>query len=216
MEVLSKLHDRDWLRRLKASGLAESVYAAFRRGGAGEGKDKVLDIALLLLLALLLRDQRLSEPLFRLSPTDIARPTPSQLNSPAPSSRPSSPAMSRHNSQSQPPLDSQSSFPSFSSSPRKRAVEERDDRCDLMEVMKVLAEVEWTREDIGKGKEEGEAVVGRKRGKKDRGDARYVSRAGPCDARRLFVFRMLILSPLLPGPVSSRYHRPVRSLRGRA
>ncbi|GAA5939647.1 hypothetical protein JCM10213_009150 [Rhodosporidiobolus nylandii] len=177
IELLTKLRDQDWLRRLKASGQAESVYTAFRRGGAGEGRDRVLDTALLILLALLLRDQRLSEPLFRLSPSDISRAPSSGLHSPAPSSRPSSPALSRHAAYSQPQLvplsDSQTSFPSFSSSPRKRQVEERDERCDLTEVLKGVFEREWVRQEIGAKKVDGDAGS-RKGKKKERGEGRHL------------------------------------------
>jgi len=37
LELLAKTLDRDWLRRLKSSGMSEQVYLAFRRGGAGDG-----------------------------------------------------------------------------------------------------------------------------------------------------------------------------------
>lgn len=37
LELLGKTLDRDWLRRLKSSGMSEQVYLAFRRGGAGDG-----------------------------------------------------------------------------------------------------------------------------------------------------------------------------------
>jgi hypothetical protein len=37
LEILGKTIDRDWMRRLKSSGMAEQVYLAFRRGGAGDG-----------------------------------------------------------------------------------------------------------------------------------------------------------------------------------
>ncbi|GAA6044552.1 hypothetical protein JCM8097_003733, partial [Rhodosporidiobolus ruineniae] len=134
LDLLRKLLDRDWLRRLKASGMAEQVYLAVRRAGAGEGRDRVLDTALAILLALLLRDQRLSEPLLRLSPADLARSSASSssprkrkgsgLDSPAGSHMGSPAALSRQNSygfsQSQgEDADPSSSFPSFSSSPRK-------------------------------------------------------------------------------------------------
>ncbi|GAA6014989.1 hypothetical protein JCM11491_002384 [Sporobolomyces phaffii] len=81
IELLGKTLDREWTRRLKSSGMAEQVYLAFRRGGAGDG-DRVLDVALVVLLASFSRDQRLSEPLFRLSSSDIVAvprsPTKSQ------------------------------------------------------------------------------------------------------------------------------------------
>ncbi|GAA5862939.1 hypothetical protein JCM8547_003627 [Rhodosporidiobolus lusitaniae] len=209
-ELLRKLLDRDWLRRLKASGNAEKVYTALRRAGAGEGVDRVLDTSLALLLALLLRDQRLSEPLFRLTPSDISLPLPSPSPRPSsPYSRPPSPAggsfgMSRQNSygffqasQSQnlnqgreKEVEPSSSFPSFSSSPRKRTFDAareamQDDRCDVMEVLRGFLEdgdegagKDWRSEEIGRRKEEeeqggGAGRVGKAK-KKERGEVRHL------------------------------------------
>ncbi|GAA5857709.1 hypothetical protein JCM1840_000876 [Sporobolomyces johnsonii] len=146
IELLGKTLDREWMRRLKSSGMAEQVYLAFRRGGAGEG-DRVLDVALVLLVALLFRDQRLSEPLFRLSPSDLASPTPSP----------------------------QRDQPSTSSSPRKAEYEEIERECDLLKVFEGLLRREWAGEEIGTSKGEGQGKKGgAEKGKMAKSDARHL------------------------------------------
>ncbi|GAA5880310.1 hypothetical protein JCM16303_003891 [Sporobolomyces ruberrimus] len=120
LELLQKTLDREWMRRLKSSGMAEQVYLAFRRGGAGNG-DRVLDIALVVLLAALTRDQRLSEPLFRLSSSDVDNP----------SQRPSSKS----------PTASRSS----SASPQKRT----DRNCEVLDTLLGIAQRDWVTEEIG-------------------------------------------------------------------
>ncbi|GAA5999714.1 hypothetical protein JCM10207_005875 [Rhodosporidiobolus poonsookiae] len=174
LEILQKTLDREWLRRLKSSGMAERVYRAFRGAGAGEGEDKILDLTFFALLALLLSDQRLSEPLFRLSPSDLLAPSPSRSPS-----RPASPApLSRHNSTSRPPLSPSKSFGSaqFSSSPRKRDPAELDERCDVLEGVRGAVErlrAEGGAEEIGVsgGGVEEEGKKGKRR---ERGEGRQL------------------------------------------
>ncbi|GAA5984382.1 hypothetical protein JCM5350_003341 [Sporobolomyces pararoseus] len=119
LEILEKTLDREWMRRLKSSGMAEQVYLAFRRGGAGDG-DRILDIALVVLLAALTRDQRLCEPLFRLSTSDV-------VGSSTPLSR--SPSLSRDSS----------------ASPRKESLR----NCEILETLVELSRREWVTEEIG-------------------------------------------------------------------
>ncbi|GAA5962327.1 hypothetical protein JCM3765_002941 [Sporobolomyces pararoseus] len=121
LEILNKTLDREWTRRLKSSGMAEQVYLAFRRGGAGDG-DRILDIALVVLLIALTRDQRLCEPLFRLSTSDVAG---------------SSTPLSRSSTLSQ----------SSSTSPRK----ESPRNCEVLETLVELSKREWVTEEIGTG-----------------------------------------------------------------
>ncbi|KAI5478884.1 hypothetical protein MNV49_004518 [Pseudohyphozyma bogoriensis] len=66
IEVLRKVEDSEFVRKLKAAGLVERVYAEFRKAEAGDG-DKVLDPALAFLVAFLVRDQRMAEQLVRAS-----------------------------------------------------------------------------------------------------------------------------------------------------
>ncbi|GAA5959659.1 hypothetical protein JCM21900_002150 [Sporobolomyces salmonicolor] len=146
IELLGKTLDREWMRRLKSSGMAEQVYLTFRRGGAGEG-DRVLDVALVLLVALLFSDQRLSEPLFRLSPSDFASSAAS----------------------------SQSDTPATSSSPRKAEYEETERECDLLKVFEGLLRRDWAGEEIGTNKGEGEGKKGGAgKGKMAKSDARHL------------------------------------------
>lgn len=65
-QVLSKMLDGDFLRRLKSSGLVENTYLCFRRAEAGE-EDKILDWALAYLIAVVVRDQRIAEPLLKVT-----------------------------------------------------------------------------------------------------------------------------------------------------
>lgn len=69
-EVLRKMLDTDFTRRLKSSGFIERVYAEFRRAGAGEG-DRVLDPALAYLIATVGRDQRVAEALLLITPSQF-------------------------------------------------------------------------------------------------------------------------------------------------
>ncbi|KAM0791555.1 hypothetical protein ACM66B_006002 [Microbotryomycetes sp. NB124-2] len=66
LEILRRMQDRDFFRKLKSSGFDERVYMQFRRAEAGEG-DRILDSALAFLVVLLVRDQRIAEALCRVS-----------------------------------------------------------------------------------------------------------------------------------------------------
>ncbi|KAK4048271.1 hypothetical protein OIO90_005890 [Microbotryomycetes sp. JL221] len=68
LEILRKMLNKDFVRRLKSSGFDERVYNRFRQAGAGDG-DRVLDSALAFLIVLLARDQRITEALCRISTT---------------------------------------------------------------------------------------------------------------------------------------------------
>ncbi|KPV75087.1 uncharacterized protein RHOBADRAFT_53982 [Rhodotorula graminis WP1] len=199
LDLLNKLLSRDWLRRLKSSGQAETVYLAFRLASSTSpsfsassnadqpGPDRVLDTAFAVLLALLMRDQRMAEPLCRLRAADVAREAakrrapqgdddggegPSQVHT-------SGVAQSDGDIQ----LRSEASAGWWSSSPRKAGrvgggaeddgVDE--DRCDLLEVLRDLGEREWVGEEIGTATREDEAGgAARAKGKKAlRGDARH-------------------------------------------
>lgn len=70
IEVLIKMLDGDFLRRLKSSGLVENTYLCFRRAEAGED-DKILDWALAYLIATVVRDQRIAEPLLKVTVAQI-------------------------------------------------------------------------------------------------------------------------------------------------
>ncbi|GAA5894010.1 uncharacterized protein JCM6883_003694 [Sporobolomyces salmoneus] len=127
LELLGKTLDKEWMRRLKSSGMVEQVYLAFRRGGAGNG-DRILDIALVVLLAALSRDQRLCEPLFRLSTSDVSL-SDAHLN--------------------------QSTSPSQSStaSPRKETIR----NCELLETLVELSKRDWVKDEIGANQTKGKA-----------------------------------------------------------
>ncbi|GAA5925256.1 uncharacterized protein JCM15063_004972 [Sporobolomyces koalae] len=118
IELLGKILDREWMRRLNSSGMAERVYLAFRRGGAGSG-DRVLDLALVVLLTALSKDQRLCEPVFRLSTSDIQQPTI---------------------------LNSKKTSTAGSPSPTKLEAE-RD--CEVLGTLVRLANLPWAQDEIG-------------------------------------------------------------------
>ena len=71
IEVLRRLCEPDTMRKLKATGFIEKVYLDFRRAEAGNG-DRVLDSALIFLVALMSRDQRVAEALLRVDCTEVA------------------------------------------------------------------------------------------------------------------------------------------------
>ncbi|GAA5983772.1 hypothetical protein JCM10908_005919 [Rhodotorula pacifica] len=85
IELVEKALERDWVRRLKSSGQGETVYLALRSASAIStttgsinktstmAADRVLDTAIAITLALFVKDQRLVEPLFRISPSDVLR-----------------------------------------------------------------------------------------------------------------------------------------------
>ncbi|KAK4047128.1 hypothetical protein OIV83_005580 [Microbotryomycetes sp. JL201] len=66
LEILRRMQDRDFFKKLKSSGFDERVYMQFRRAGAGDG-DQILDSALAFLVVVLVRDQRIAEALCRIS-----------------------------------------------------------------------------------------------------------------------------------------------------
>ncbi|BGP08555.1 hypothetical protein JCM10049v2_004402 [Rhodotorula toruloides] len=180
LDLLKKALDRDWLRRLKSSGQAESVYLAFRLSSAGSStSDRVLDIAFVILLALLVRDQRMVEPLFRLSPTDVEREKQkrgrgSQESMSQGSSLKRSVSMSAASEQRTLAADgSFVSSSSYSSSPRK-AEAETDERSDLLEVLRELSEKDWAREEIGSAQDGGTDGSHGKKAKVLKGDARHL------------------------------------------
>jgi len=70
--------DSDFLRRLKSSGLVENTYLCFRRSEAGEG-DRILDWALVYLLATVLCDQRIAEPLLKVTLAQVNQGSESDL-----------------------------------------------------------------------------------------------------------------------------------------
>ncbi|KAL8279525.1 hypothetical protein RQP46_008087 [Phenoliferia psychrophenolica] len=70
IEVLRKVLDPEFVRRLKSLGLVERVYSSFRTAEAGSG-DRALDPALALLVATFAHDQRLMEPLLRISKSEL-------------------------------------------------------------------------------------------------------------------------------------------------
>ncbi|GJN90944.1 hypothetical protein Rhopal_003958-T1 [Rhodotorula paludigena] len=175
IDLLEKLQSRDWLRRLKASGEAESIYLALRLASSSPSPpdpdqpaehfapDRVLDTAFATLLALLVRDQRLAEPLFRLSPSDVSREqakrTPSAVDGSGDSQGAAAAALARTQSAGD---DSQmtSSSAGWSSSPRKAvgaAAAEVDERSDLLELLTELGQREWVKEEVGKAKAKDEA-----------------------------------------------------------
>ncbi|BGP48698.1 hypothetical protein JCM10450v2_004574 [Rhodotorula kratochvilovae] len=172
LDLLTKLLSRDWLRRLKSSGQAETVYLAFRLASSSSSEgapDRVLDTAFAALLALLLRDQRMAEPLFRLRAADVQREE----------ERLRAARDGADDEESAPPAAAQSDGApgaGWSSSPRKAGAGGVDERCDLLEVLRELGAREWAREEVGSaqsaGEEEGAA---RAKGKKVlRGDARHL------------------------------------------
>ncbi|GAA6005974.1 uncharacterized protein JCM10292_005632 [Rhodotorula paludigena] len=212
LDLLEKLQSRDWLRRLKASGEAESIYLALRLASYSPSPpeadhpaehlapDRVLDTAFATLLALLVRDQRLAEPLFRLSPSDVSRErakrAPSAVDGTGDSQGSAAAALARTQSAGD---DSQmtSSSAGWSSSPRKAAgaaAAEVDERSDLLELLIELGQRDWVEEEVGKAKakdeagDEEQAAGGRMRGKKVlRGDARHLqSLRNLIDAADLF------------------------------
>ncbi|BGP32554.1 hypothetical protein JCM10296v2_004335 [Rhodotorula toruloides] len=180
LDLLQKALDRDWLRRLKSSGQAEFVYLAFRLSSAGSStSDRVLDIAFAILLALLVRDQRMVEPLFRLSPTDVEREKQKRGRE-SQESMLQGPSLKRSMSMSaareRRTLTAEGSFvssSSYSSSPRK-AEAETDGRTDLLEGLKELSERDWAREEIGSAKDGGPNGSSRKKAKVLKGDARHL------------------------------------------
>jgi hypothetical protein len=187
---LQKAHDRDWLRRLKSSGQAESAYIAFRLSSADSSTtDRVLDTAFAILLALLVRDQRMVEPLFRLGPTDVEREKrkrgrDSQESMSQGSSLKRSVSMSAASERRT--LTAEGSFvssSSYSSSPRK-AEAEADERSDLLEVLKELSEREWAREEIGSAQDGGTDGLAGKKAKVLKGEARHVSNTSSACADR--------------------------------
>lgn len=74
IQVLTKMLDGDFHRRLKSSGLVENTYLGFRRAGAGES-DKILDWALAYLIATVVRDQRIAEPLLKINLAQVNQGT---------------------------------------------------------------------------------------------------------------------------------------------
>ncbi|GAA5843481.1 hypothetical protein JCM9279_000763 [Rhodotorula babjevae] len=198
LDLLNKLLSRDWLRRLKSSGQAETVYLAFRLASFpapslsvspehddAPGPDRILDTAFAVLLTLLVRDQRMAEPLFRLRAADVAREAAKRRAPQGPDDDglpPQGPAPTVPQSDGAGPLRSEASAGWWSSSPRKAgraggAEDEVDeDRCDLLEVLRELGEREWASETIGTARREGEAGGAAKgKGKKAlRGDARHL------------------------------------------
>lgn len=66
IQVLTKMLDSNFLRRLKSSGLVENTYLCFRRAEAGDD-DRILDWALAYLIATVVRDQRIAEPLLKVT-----------------------------------------------------------------------------------------------------------------------------------------------------
>ncbi|BGP25092.1 hypothetical protein JCM10295v2_004012 [Rhodotorula toruloides] len=168
LDLLQKALDRDWLRRLKSSGQAETVYLAFRLSSAGSpSSDRVLDVAFAILLALLVRDQRMVEPLFRLGPSDVEREKQKRGRE----SQESMTAASEHRT-----LTAEGSFvssSSYSSSPRK-AEAKTDERSDLLEVLRELGEKEWGRVEIGSAQAVGTDTSLGKKAKVLKGDARHL------------------------------------------
>ena len=133
IELVGKALEKDWIRRLKSSGQAETVYLALRTAtssSSGGGSyatpatptmaaDRVLDVAIAVTLALFVKDQRLVEPLLRISPADVqrnvaTRKTASPLSSPSPRDEPGS-----------------------------------DGTSDLLEVLTALLDREWASDEIG-------------------------------------------------------------------
>jgi len=199
LDLLTKLLSRDWLRRLKSSGQAETVYLAFRLASSPPsslsastehadppGPDRILDTAFAVLLAFLMRDQRMAEPLFRLRAADVAREAAKRRAPQGDDGEdlpPQGPVPTVPQSDGVGPLRSEASAGWWSSSPRKAGgrggVDDDgvdEDRCDLLEVLRELGEREWTGEEIGTMRREGEAEgAARGKGKKAlRGDARHV------------------------------------------
>ncbi|KAK4696442.1 hypothetical protein P7C70_g8379, partial [Phenoliferia sp. Uapishka_3] len=72
IEVLKKVGDPEFVRRLKSLGLVERVYTEFRKAECGSG-DRVLDPALALILAIFAHDQRITEPLLRISTNEFSQ-----------------------------------------------------------------------------------------------------------------------------------------------
>lgn len=152
-ELVGKAMERDWLRRLKSSGKVEEVYLALRlaSGVGGDddaphvGADRVLDVALAAALALFVKDQRLVEPLFRITPTDVRDAAAAQHAGPSKVRRQETNGSS--------------------------AAAADGDQSDLLEVLKALLAREWAAEEIGGATSAG---VGRK-GKANKGDARQAS-----------------------------------------
>lgn len=133
IELVGKALEKDWIRRLKSSGQAETVYLALRTatsssGGGGSSAtprttrtaDRVLDVAIAVTLALFVKDQRLVEPLMRISPADVQRATRKKTASPPPPS----------------PDDPQEEHGS-------------DGISDLLEVLTALLDREWASDEIG-------------------------------------------------------------------
>ncbi|GAA5878333.1 hypothetical protein JCM3774_001989 [Rhodotorula dairenensis] len=177
VELVGKALERDWSRRLKSSGQAETVYLALRTAttsttttgnsalasssGAAEAArtttmthDRVLDVAIAVTLALFVRDQRLAEPLFRISPADVART--------------SSPLVQGSGDASAADGDDQD----------QDQVAADDGRSDLVEVLKALLEREWATDEIIGGAppavEMQGATTGGRKGKVPKSDARHL------------------------------------------
>lgn len=131
IELVGKALEKDWVRRLKSSGQAETVYLALRTatssGGASNAPprtttttmtaDRVLDVAIAVTLALFVKDQRLVEPLLRISSADVQRNAAAHKTTP-----PSSPDDPQH---------------------------EQDGNSDLLEVLTALLDREWASDEIG-------------------------------------------------------------------
>lgn len=131
IELVGKALEKDWIRRLKSSGQAETVYLALRTATSSGGgsnatprtttmaADRVLDVAIAVTLALFVKDQRLVEPLLRISPADVQRNAATRKTA----SPPSSPS----------PRDEPGS----------------DGTSDLLEVLTALLDREWASDEIG-------------------------------------------------------------------
>ena len=132
IELVGKALEKDWIRRLKSSGQAETVYLALRTAASSSGggsnatprtttmaADRVLDVAIAVTLALFVKDQRLVEPLLRISPADVQRNVATRKTA----SPPSSPS----------PRDEPGS----------------DGTSDLLEVLTALLDREWASDEIG-------------------------------------------------------------------
>lgn len=104
------------------------MLAGYTVPDVGYSSLQILDIALVVLLAALSRDQRLCEPLFRLSTSDVSL-SDAHLN--------------------------QSTSPSQSStaSPRKETIR----NCELLETLVELSKRDWVKDEIGANQTKGKA-----------------------------------------------------------
>lgn len=205
VELVEKALERDWLRRLKSSGQGETVYLALRLASRDKdgfssaassfdnsisSPDRVLDVATATTLALFVRDQRLVEPLFRLSPRDVRA------------------ARASHASKGR-------AGPLGRSDPSAQEADddnEEGDRSDLLDLLKGLLVRQNAGDVIGGGEDEGGTAAGRK-SKAVKAERRHVSwRCRISRRTRRLTIRRYCVRRIRTAPHAPRPRRQVRPL----